>query len=181
MQFSRHLSRTAWVAVAAFIAIAWFSALDTRVLEHPDEGRYGEIAREMAVTGDYLTPRLNGLKYFEKPPLQYWFTAAAYKLFETDEWSTRLAAVAGGFATILLVGFTLARLVSPLAGAFAAMTMASFVLAIGMSHFATLDAFFTGWLTLALCAFLRAQQAPQRAAGGATSCCSRTRALPPRR
>jgi 4-amino-4-deoxy-L-arabinose transferase-like glycosyltransferase len=163
LQFPPALSRAAWIAIAAIIAIAWFAALDTRVLEHPDEGRYGEIAREMAVTGDYLTPRLNGLKYFEKPPLQYWVTAATYKVFEIDEWSTRFAPVVGGFMTILLVGFTLAKLVSPLAGAFGALVMSSMVLAIGMSHYATLDAFFTGWLTLALCAFLRAQQASLRA------------------
>jgi 4-amino-4-deoxy-L-arabinose transferase-like glycosyltransferase len=163
LQFPPTLSRAAWIAVAAAIVIAWFSALDSRVLEHPDEGRYSEIAREMVVTGDYLTPRLNGLKYFEKPPLQYWFTAAAFKVFEVDEWSARLAAVTGGFLTVLLVGFTAARLASPLAGAFAAMVMSSCVLAIGMSHFVTLDAFFTGWLTLALCAFLRAQQSSLRA------------------
>ncbi|MEO6749897.1 MAG: glycosyltransferase family 39 protein [Casimicrobiaceae bacterium] len=153
------MSRSAWLAVAATLAFAWFYALDTRVLEHPDEGRYAEIPREMAVTHDYLTPRLDGLKYFEKPPLQYWFTAAAYRTFEVDEWTARLAPAIGGFATILLVGFTLASLAGPLAGAFAALVMSSFVLAIGMSHYLTLDAFFTGWLTLALCAFLRAQHA----------------------
>ncbi|MEO8848400.1 MAG: glycosyltransferase family 39 protein [Casimicrobiaceae bacterium] len=159
MQFPPHLSRAGWLAVAAFIAFAWFCALDTRVLEHPDEGRYAEIAREMAVSNDFLTPRLDGLKYFEKPPLQYWFTAAAFRALETDEWTARLAPAIGGFATILLVGFTLAALSTPLAGAFAALVMSSFVLSIGMSHFLTLDAFFTGWLTLALCAFLRAQRA----------------------
>ncbi len=153
------LSRTAWIVVAVVMFFAWFTALDTRVLEHPDEGRYGEIAREMAVTGDWLTPRLNGLKYFEKPPLQYWVTAAAFRWIETDEWTARLAAVAGGCMTILVVGITLARLQSPLAGAFGALVMASFALHNGISHYATLDAFFTSWLALALCAFLRAQRA----------------------
>jgi 4-amino-4-deoxy-L-arabinose transferase-like glycosyltransferase len=43
----------------------------------PDEGRYAGLAREMAATGDWVTPRLNGIKYFEKPPLRYWITAAA--------------------------------------------------------------------------------------------------------
>jgi 4-amino-4-deoxy-L-arabinose transferase-like glycosyltransferase len=155
------LSRTAWIVVAVVMFFAWFTALDTRVLEHPDEGRYGEIAREMAVTGDWLTPRLNGLKYFEKPPLQYWVTAAAFKWLETDEWTARLAAVAGGCMTIIVVGITLARLLNPLAGAFGALVMASFALHNGISHYATLDAFFTGWMTLALCAFLRAQHAAQ--------------------
>jgi 4-amino-4-deoxy-L-arabinose transferase-like glycosyltransferase len=162
LQFPPALSRAAWLLIAAFLSFAWFAALDTRVLEHPDEGRYAEIAREMAVTGDWLTPRLNGLKYFEKPPLQYWFTAAAYRLLETDEWTTRLAPAAGGFMTIIAVGVTLGALATPLAGALASLVMASFVMSIGMSHFASLDAFFTGWLTLAMCAFLRAQQASLR-------------------
>jgi len=38
----------------------------------PDEGRYSEVAREMVVSGDYITPRLNGVKFFDKPPLFYW-------------------------------------------------------------------------------------------------------------
>ena len=64
------LSRRTWTLLALVIAVAWFANLDVRKLQHPDEGRYAEIAREMAVTGDWTTPRLNGLKYFEKPPLQ---------------------------------------------------------------------------------------------------------------
>ena len=63
-------------AVFAAIAVLWFANLGSRDLLHPDEGRYAEIAREMSASGDWVTPRLNGLKYFEKPPLQYWITAA---------------------------------------------------------------------------------------------------------
>ena len=71
-------ARGLWALLIA-LAILWFATLDARRLVHPDEGRYAEIAREMAATGDWVTPRLNGLKYFEKPPLQYWLTAAAYR------------------------------------------------------------------------------------------------------
>ncbi len=158
MRFPPVLSRFAWLAVAAFIAVAWFTALDTRVLQHPDEGRYGELAREMAVTGDWVTPRLDGLKYFEKPPLQYWVTAAFYRLFETDEWTTRMAPAIGGMMIIVSAGVTTTALAGPLAGAFAALVASSFVLVVAMSHFASLDAFFTGWMAIALGAFLRAQQ-----------------------
>ncbi len=40
--------------------------LGDRALWSPDEGRYSEVAREMVVTGNYVTPRLNGVKCFEK-------------------------------------------------------------------------------------------------------------------
>ena len=63
------LPRYAWWLVAAALLAAWFSGIALRKLQHPDEGRYAEIAREMAASGDWVTPRLNGLKYFEKPPL----------------------------------------------------------------------------------------------------------------
>ena len=63
-----------WLLLAA----AWFATVPLRPLFDPDEGRYAEIPREMLVSGDWVTPRLNDLKYFEKPPLQYWATAAAY-------------------------------------------------------------------------------------------------------
>ena len=63
----------------------------------PDEGRYAEIPREMVATGDWITPRLDGLKYFEKPPLQYWATAAVYSVFGVSEWTRALWTVGLGF------------------------------------------------------------------------------------
>jgi 4-amino-4-deoxy-L-arabinose transferase-like glycosyltransferase len=64
--------------------------LGDRALWEPDEGRYSEIPREMVVTGDYVTPRLNGVKYFEKPPLFYWVQAGAIRAFGLKEWALRL-------------------------------------------------------------------------------------------
>ena len=152
------LPRAAWAAIAAIVAFAWFAALDLRKLQHPDEGRYAEIAREMAVSGDWVTPRLNGVKYFEKPPLQYWVTAASFVLFETDQWTARLAPSVAGFLTILVVGFVGARLAGPTAGAYAALALAGCVWHVGMSHFATLDAVLAFLLTCALCSFLLANR-----------------------
>ena len=59
----------------------WFGNLDYRKLVKSDEGRYAEISREMVSSGDWVTPRLNGIKYFEKPPLHYWAGAAAFSAF----------------------------------------------------------------------------------------------------
>ena len=152
------LSRRTWWLVFVAIAIAWFAMLDVRVLLHPDEGRYAEIAREMAVSGDWLTPRLNGLKYFEKPPLQYWVTAAAFNVFEIDEWTARLAPALAGFLAILLVGFTAQRMAGPDAGIYAALVLAGSIFQVALSHYVTLDAVLEFWLTAGLCAFLLAQR-----------------------
>ena len=84
------------LALAAILAFSWFVTLDYRDLIRPDEGRYAEIAREMFVTGDWMTPRLNGFKYFEKPALQYWATAAAFSAFGVHEWTARLWAALTG-------------------------------------------------------------------------------------
>ncbi len=158
------LSRRAWWLLALAFVVAWFAALDARRLQHPDEGRYAEIAREMAVTGDWLTPRLNGLKYFEKPPLQYWLGAATFDALGIDEWTARLPTAMAGFLAVIAVGFTAARLASPEAGVYAALVLAGSVWHIGMSQILTLDAVLSLGLAATLCAFLLAQR-PELAPG----------------
>jgi len=61
-----------------------------RPLALPDEGRYGEVGRWMADSGDWLAPRLNGLPFFHKPPLLYWLEAASVTLFGATPWAPRL-------------------------------------------------------------------------------------------
>ena len=150
-------SRRSWTLLAIAIGIAWFANLDVRKLQHPDEGRYAEIAREMLATGDWVTPRLDGLKYFEKPPLQYWLTAASFKAFELDEWTARLPGALAGFLTLAIVGYVGSVLASKAVGAYAATALAGCVWPFGIAHMVTLDALLTFWLALALGAFLLAQ------------------------
>src|SRR2546423_4010100 len=103
------IARGVLVALALLAFAIALSNMQRR-LANPDEGRYSEIAREMAESGDWVTPRLNGIKYFEKPPLQYWATAAALEVFGTNELAARLYVLACGLATILVIGFTAWRL-----------------------------------------------------------------------
>jgi 4-amino-4-deoxy-L-arabinose transferase-like glycosyltransferase len=152
------LPRSAWWLIVAVVVLAWFAGIGVRKLQHPDEGRYAEIAREMAATGNWMTPRLNGLKYFEKPPFQYWVTAAAFDTFGVSEWTARLAPALAGLLTVVIVGVTATRLDSPIVGAYAALVQAGSVLPFALSQLLTLDAVLTMWLTLALCAFLLAQR-----------------------
>ena len=95
-------SPTSAGAVAASAALLWFGPLDAPHLFEPDEGRYAEIPREMVASGDWVTPRLNAIKYFEKPALQYWATAGAFTLFGQHAWTARLWPALCGYAGLLL-------------------------------------------------------------------------------
>ncbi|MDE2135821.1 MAG: phospholipid carrier-dependent glycosyltransferase [Gammaproteobacteria bacterium] len=142
------------------LAVAWFATSPVRPLLDPDEGRYAEIPREMLASGDWLTPRFDGLKYFEKPPLQYWATAAVYTVAGVSEWSSRVWSVGLAFGCLVLTflwtqslygrGAALAALV--------ALAVSPYFLLIG--HLNLLDAGFTFWLTAAVFAFTRGQCSP---------------------
>lgn len=95
-------------ALLALAVFAWLAALAwARPLMLPDEGRYVGVAWEMLRSGDWLTPTLNGLPYFHKPPLFYWITAASMAIFGPGEWAARAAPLLGAWlaamATYLLV------------------------------------------------------------------------------
>jgi len=152
------LPRSAWWLIAVTLLVVWFSGIAVRKLQHPDEGRYAEIAREMAATGDWVTPRLNGLKYFEKPPFQYWATAAAFRTFGAHEWTARLVPGLAGLLAVAMVGWTAARLEGPPAGVFAALVLAGSLWHFALSQLLTLDSVLSAWLAAALCAFLLAQR-----------------------
>jgi len=126
----------------------------------PDEGRYAEIPREMLQSGDWVTPRFDGLKYFEKPPLQYWATAAVYAAVGLSEWSSRLWSMALGFACLTLVFAWTRSLHGRDAGMAAALALAVSPYFLLIGHLNLLDAGFTLWLTAAVFAFTRAQLAP---------------------
>jgi len=72
-------------------------------LSNPDEARYAEIPREMLAAGDYVTPRLNGVKYFEKPPLVYWLVAGSLKVFGPGEMAARTVPAMFGALGVLLL------------------------------------------------------------------------------
>jgi 4-amino-4-deoxy-L-arabinose transferase-like glycosyltransferase len=142
----------------ALAAAIWFSNLEYRKLVRPDEGRYAEIPREMAASGDWLTPRLNGIKYFEKPPLQYWATAAAYAAFGEHHWTARLWPALTGLAGVLLTFFAGARLFGRSAGLYAALALGGSALYVIVAHIVTLDMGLTFFMTATLAGILLSQR-----------------------
>ena len=151
------VARSVLLASFALFALIWFLTLGTRSLIHSDEGRYAALALEMARSGDWVTPRLNGLLYFEKPALQYWIGALSFLVFGVSEFSARLWPGVAGFLTVLAVALTATRLWGRESGLHAFAIAASMTWIIGNSHFLTLDAGLTLFLTLTLCAVLLAQ------------------------
>ena len=135
----------------------WFGALDEREFFHPDEGRYAEIPREMVASGDWITPRLNGLKYFEKPVLQYWITAVSYLALGEEEFVARLWPALAGFLTLLLVYRMGRRIAGVRAGVLAAAVLATTFQFFVFSQIVTLDMGLSFFLTLALYGFLASQ------------------------
>lgn len=154
------MSRARWWVLAGCVlfVVAWFATIGDRPLHRADEARYAEIAREMAVTGDWITPRLNGFKYFGKPPLQLWATALAFTLSGVDEWAARFWTALTGLLGIAAAAFVATRLRGGAAGLCAAAMLASSLLYVAMGHIGTLDMGLTLFVSLAVFAFALAQR-----------------------
>ncbi|MDQ6680414.1 MAG: glycosyltransferase family 39 protein [Pseudomonadota bacterium] len=145
------------VAMAVAVALVWFLTLDARHLLPSDEGRYAEIAREMLASGDWVTVRYNGLKYFEKPPLQFWMTALAFKAFGIGEWQARLWTALSGAAGLAASAWAARRWYGARVGVLTGLVLlATPAWNIG-SHFASLDMALSGALAVVVAALLIAQ------------------------
>ncbi|MFO1467192.1 MAG: glycosyltransferase family 39 protein [Steroidobacteraceae bacterium] len=150
-------ARATTLALVGLVLALWISALALRPLFNPDEGRYAEIPREMLASGDWTIPHLNGLAYIEKPPLQYWATAALLGLFGASAFAARLyiflcaiaCAAAIHWAARCCWDATIARRATAIS-----VSMLLFIL---LGQLLTLDMSLTCHLTGCLCAFLVAQ------------------------
>jgi len=151
------MTRRLQVILLLAFGLIWFSNLEYRKLVNPDEGRYAEIPREMVASGDWTTPRLNDIKYFEKPALQYWATATAYTVFGEHQWTARLWSALTGFLGVLMVLFAGRRLFGAETGWNAALVLGSSLLWVLIAHVNTLDMGVSFFLAAAVCAFVLAQ------------------------
>lgn len=142
------------------LALLFGWGLGQRALWHPDEGRYVEIPREMTVSGDYVTPRLNGVKYFEKPVLFYWLQAGAIRTFGLNEWTMRLWPAAFALIGCLAVYVAGRKLYDRRTGLIATAALATAPLYYFLGRAITLDMALSALLTVALLAFLLGTREP---------------------
>lgn len=166
---SRFSSAQWLLGIVVALAILWFGGLGSRHLANPDEGRYAEIPLHMYASGDWVTPRLNGLKYFEKPALQYWATAAVYALCGVSEAGSRLWTALTGFLAVLITWYAGKRIFTAATGLYAGLMLISGLLFILAGLINTLDMGVSCFLTMALMSFIFAQRddasAPERRIG----------------
>lgn len=136
-------SKASWFTDILFLAITftvlYFFWLGSYPLFTPDEGRYTEIAREMLAYGNFVTPKVNGVAFLDKPILYYWLQAAALHLFGIHEWAARFFPALYGISGCLAVYLATRRLFNRIAGLLAAIILATTPLYFGGSHYANMD------------------------------------------
>ncbi|MSR29129.1 MAG: phospholipid carrier-dependent glycosyltransferase [Phycisphaerales bacterium] len=143
--------RSQWIWATLLFVIVGVAVLGVRPMVPPDEPRYGIIAAEMAETGHWLSLRMAGFHYYEKPPLAYWLMAASVSLFGENAFALRLPGAFATGVTALVTGLLCARMTArrelgPVAFAVQATTIGPAVL----GTVATIDPIFTMWITLSL-------------------------------
>jgi len=151
---SQPLSPTArlfWLAlILSTLYLCYFHNLGAIGLVGPDEPRYAWIARDMQETGDWVTPRLYGKPWFEKPPLYYWGAALSFKLFGVSEISARLPSAISALLATLALAWLALRLYGAETARWLLLLLPTTVGMIGFSHAAATDMPFAAMLTIAM-------------------------------
>ena len=144
-------ARIGWAAlVCATLYVCYFSHLGAIGFVGPDEPRYAWVARDMAETGDWVTPRLYGRPWFEKPPLYYWGAAICFKLFGVSEAAARLPSALSALLATLAMAWLTWRIYGAETARWLLVLLPSTVGMIGFSHAAATDMPFSAMLTIGL-------------------------------
>jgi 4-amino-4-deoxy-L-arabinose transferase-like glycosyltransferase len=145
-------SRTVWL-LALLCLFVFFWRLGGNGLFDLDEALYAVSAREMRLSGDYVTPRINGELFFEKPPMVYWAAAAMFAAFGVNEFAARLpAALSSAILTGMIFWFG-GRQFGRRAGFLAAAFFTLSPLVLGAARQLTMDALLDLWIAFALFCF----------------------------
>jgi len=150
----------AWsiVLCVAYLAI-YLAPLGIRPLSSPDEVRYGAISHEMIAAGDWVSPRFNGVRYFEKPILGYWLNSLSMTALGESPFALRLPTALAAGLTALIVALLAARFADRRTALVAAGIYLSTFLVLGVGTLAVFDMFLTLFLTAALASYLVALSA----------------------
>jgi 4-amino-4-deoxy-L-arabinose transferase-like glycosyltransferase len=166
------LAKRAWLVLFIVITAFYLWGLGSLPLVGPDEPRYAQVAREMLMRRDFITPTLGGLPWFEKPPLLYWMMMLAYRVLGVSEYAARIGSALCGLATAVFI-YWMGRAISDLAqerdldvapniGRWSALAWLSSLGAIGFSRGATFDIVLTMTISGALACFFVSEAKARR-------------------
>ena len=146
--------KKSYVAAIGIFVFLYIVPLGIRPIIIPDESRYAEIPREMIASGNWVVPKLDGLRYFEKPVLGYWLNALSIKLFGENAFAVRFpSAMATGFSAFIIL-----LLVRRFSGEFTAAISAALIfltsfIVYGVGTFNVLDSMLAAFVTASIASF----------------------------
>jgi 4-amino-4-deoxy-L-arabinose transferase-like glycosyltransferase len=144
-----------YLAVTALLVmcgVGFFFRLGKLALAGPDEPRYAEVAREMLMSGDFISPRLGGCLWFEKPTLLYWMAAAAYRVFGVNEFAARVPSALMATAAVLFLYTAIRHTISARLAFFVSLVLTTSALFIGYARAAVPDMLLAAAICIALIA-----------------------------
>ena len=142
------------VFIVVTLGVLFGFRLGSYPLANPDEGRYAEVSREMVERGEYVIPRLNGVLYFEKPPLLYWLNAVSIRFLGTSEWYLRMWPALFALGGCLMTYTAGRKLFGRSAGLAGALVLATSLLYFGLSRILILDMIVSSLISVSLFAFI---------------------------
>jgi 4-amino-4-deoxy-L-arabinose transferase-like glycosyltransferase len=140
-----------WALLGLAALFFCFFGLNRIDFTNLDEGYYASVSFEMASGGDWVTPRLNGKPWWEKPPMLYWAEANAFRLFGYKEWAGRLPSALAVLLTIIITVYFATRWFNLRVGLYSGATLLTALYFLVQSHLATTDGLLMFFLTLSFC------------------------------
>ncbi|MBV9864321.1 MAG: glycosyltransferase family 39 protein [Abitibacteriaceae bacterium] len=142
-----------YLAVTVSCLVMFFYDLGALPITTPNEGLYSQVAREMIERHDWVVPHINGLLYFEKPPLLYWLTALSMRLLGFTPFAARLPSALAGILSVWIVFWLGTRQWNAVVGACSAIVVATSIGFSLMARQVMFDALLTAWMSTSLVCF----------------------------
>ena len=151
--------------IAALVVVALLlPGIGASPLDDPGEGQQAEIAREITMSGDGVTLRLNGIRYFDKPPVLYWLTAASFRLLGPSEESARVVPLLGAVLAVAGTALLGTSLLGPTGGLIAGGALLSSVLFVAFGRYLRPETLFVAAIQWGLTGLLLGLQRTSAAA-----------------
>ncbi|WP_299494573.1 lipid IV(A) 4-amino-4-deoxy-L-arabinosyltransferase [uncultured Shewanella sp.] len=141
------------ITIPLFFVLLYLLPLGLRDLWSPDELRHAEIAREMVQSGDWIVPRFNDIRYFEKPIMGHWMNAISQTLFGENNFSVRAASAFSTLGSALCLFVLMRHFYDQKHALVTIAIFLSLFLVTNLGTYSLVDSMLNLWLTAAFCSF----------------------------